>query len=39
MASRKELDQEIKERRGEVQKQEARLIQKRRKFRKTFRKF
>ena len=28
MASRKELDQEIKERRGEVQKQEARLIQK-----------
>ena len=28
MANRKDLDQEIKERRGEVQKQEARLIQK-----------
>ena len=28
MANRKELDQEIRERRGEVQKQEARLIQK-----------
>lgn len=37
MANRKELDQEIRERRGEVQKQEARLIQKRRKLGKTFR--